>query len=326
MISKLMRVVAVLVLQAVFSLCHAQSYPSRPITLVVPAPAGGTLDSIARALAHDMSSQMGQPFIVDNKPGGGGILAVQTVTRAAPDGYTLLLAHSGVLVSTPHLISKVPYDVRRDLAFISQVLVGPFVLAVNQSVPAKDMKSFLAWAAENKDKVSFGSYGVGSFAHIAGAYLNRSRGLSMVHVAYKGEGPMVQDLAAGQTTMAISTVTSMKPLIQSGKVRPLAVFGDHRARNLPTVPSTTEVGLTDPEFKSAAGWAGLLARTGTPPAILDRLEKEARTAARAEAMARLASTADWDPIGSTAAEFKKEFNEIEPTVKRLIEAAGAKSE
>ncbi len=325
MIARTLLVVAIFVLETVFSLCHAQTYPSRPITLVVPAPAGGTLDTMGRTLAQEMARQMGQPVIVDNKPGAGGILAVQTVTRAAPDGYTLLLTHSAPIISTPYLLSKVPYDVRRDLAFISQVATGQFVLAVNQRVPATDMKAFLAWAAQNKDKVSFGSYGVGSFAHLAGAYLNQSRGLDMVHVAYKGEGPMVQDLGAGQISLAISTLTSMAPYIQSGKVRPLAVFGDHRARSLPNVPTMAEAGLADPELGSAA-WAGLLARAGTPPAILARLEQEASTAARSKPMAARLGLSNSEPIGNTGAEFKRDFEAIEPTVRRLIRMSGAKAE
>ncbi len=325
MTARSLLVIAFFVLETVFSLCHAQTYPSRPITFVVPAPAGGALDTIARTLAQEMATQMGQPVIVDNKPGAGGILAVQAVTRAAPDGYTLLLTHSAPIISTPYLFSKVPYDVRRDLAFISQVATGQFVLAVNQRVPATDMKSFLAWAAQNKDKVSFGSYGVGSFAHLAGAYLNQSRGLAMVHVAYKGEGPMDQDLGAGQISLAISTLTSMAPYIQSGKVRPLAVFGDHRAGSLPNVPTMAEAGLADPELRSAA-WAGLLARSGTPPAILARLEKEAGTAVRSKPMAARLSSSNSEPIGNTGAEFRRDFEVIEPTVRRLIGMSGAKAD
>lgn len=307
------------------AICAAQGYPSRPITFIVPAPPGGSLDTFARNLAQEMGKQIGQPIIVDNKPGGGGVLAVQTVTRAAPDGYTVLLTHSAPIVSVPYLVQKVPYDVRRDLAFISQVAIGRIVLAVNRSVPVSNMTEFLAWAASNKGKAAFGSYGVGSFGHLAGTYLCQSRGLDMAHVPYKGEAPMVQDLAAGQIAWGIASLGSMRPYIESGKVRPIAVFGDRRAKNLPNVPSMAELGLTDPELKPL-GWTGMLVRAGTQPAILAQLERAARAAAWSVPVKASLDLAGSEPVGNTGAEFRREFEAIEPTVRHMIEVSGAKAE
>ncbi|MGH8783824.1 MAG: Bug family tripartite tricarboxylate transporter substrate binding protein [Cupriavidus necator] len=309
----------------IHAICHAQGYPSRTITVVVPSSPGGGLDLLARAFAQEMGRQMGQTVIVDNKPGAGGILAVQAVRNAAPDGYTLLVTHSAPIINTPHLFTKVPYVVRRDLAFVSEIAMGRVVLAVNHGVPARNMQELLAWAARNKGKVSYGSYGVGSFGHLAGAYLNQARGLDMTHVAYKSEAPMVQDLSAGQIAWGISSLATLTPHIESGKVRPLAVFGDRRIKSLPNVPTIAETGLTDPQLKPV-GWVGMLAPAGTPAAILARLEREAQKAARSAPVRTRLETFDSELIGSTAAEFKREFEATEPVVKRLIEMAGAKAD
>ncbi|WP_194274086.1 Bug family tripartite tricarboxylate transporter substrate binding protein [Variovorax paradoxus] len=305
--------------------CAAQTYPARPLTMIVPAPPGGATDSLARVLADEMGKSLGQPVIVDNKPGAAGLLAVQAVTRAAPDGYTLLLTHAAPLVNTPHLLSKVPYNVRRDLAFVSLVASGSVVLAVNRDVPAKDMKEFLAWAAGNKGAISYGSYGIGTFPHLVGAHLNRSRGLDMVHVAYKGEAQVAQDVSAGNVAWGIFSLGTLMPLVESGRLRPLAVFGDHRTKVLPNVPTMAESGLGDAEF-TPAGWVGVLTRAGTPPDVLARLEKEARAAAHTPAMKLRLQTSSTEAIGSTSEQFRQEFEKTEPVVKRLIAISGARAD
>lgn len=303
----------------------AQTYPSRPITFVVPGPPGGATDTVARALAEDMGKRLGQPIIVDNKPGGGGVIAVQAVTRGAPDGYTVLLSHSTPLINTPYLYAHVPYDVRRDLAFVTEVAVGKIVLAVTRDVPAKNVQEFLAWAAKNKGKVSFGSYGVGSFPHLVGAHLNQTRGLDMTHVAYKGEAPMVQDMLAGNISWAIGSVTTLGPQIKSGRLRALAVMGDKRIKEMPDVPTMTEAGMTDQEMRPPA-WIGLFARSGTPAAILSRLESEARASVQSPAMRARFDAMALEPVGNSSAEFRREFDASEPVMGRLIKASGATAE
>lgn len=305
--------------------CAAQSYPIRPITLVVPTPAGGAADALARSLAESMGKRLGQTIIVDNKPGAGGILAVQMVTRAAPDGYTLLITHSAPIISTPLLYANVPYDVRRDLAFISEISTARTVLAVNREVPAKTVPEFLAWAAGNRGKVSYGSYGTGSFGHLAGAYLNHSRRLDMTHIAYKGEAPMVQALIGGHISWAIGTVKTLEPHLQSGRLRALAILGSERAEELPNVPTMIEAGIADQELKPL-GWMGLMARAGTPAPILSRLESEARAAVQSIAMRERLRALSLEPVGSTSAQFRREFESAEPVVERLIKLSGAKAE
>jgi tripartite-type tricarboxylate transporter receptor subunit TctC len=303
----------------------AQTYPSRPITFVVPGPPGGATDTVARALAEDMGKRLGQPIIVDNKPGGSGVIAVQAVTRAAPDGYTLLLTHSAPLINTPYLYASVPYDVRRDLSFVSEVAVGKIVLAVTRDVPAKNVKEFLAWAAKNKGKVSFGSYGVGTFPHLVGAHLNQTRALDMTHVAYKGEAPMVQDMLAGNIAWAIGSVTTLGPHIKSGRLRALAVMGNNRIKEMPDVPTMTESGMGDQEMRPPA-WLGLVARSGTPAAILSRLETEARASVQSPTMRARLDAMALEPVGNSAAEFRREFDASEPVMARLIKASGATAE
>jgi tripartite-type tricarboxylate transporter receptor subunit TctC len=312
-------------LLTVASLCGAQSYPSRPVTLVVPGPPGGATDTLARALAEDMGRRLGQPIVVDNKPGGGGIIAVQAVTRAPADGYTLLLTHSAPLINTPFLYANVPYDVRRDLAFVSELCIGEVVLAVNSHVPARNVQAFLAWAAQQKGKVSYGSYGVGSYPHLVGAHLNQTRGLDMVHIAYKGEAPMAQDMLANNIQWAIGSITTLGPHIRSGRLRALAVMSDHRSKTLPDVPTMAEAGLGDQTMRSPA-WLGLVARNGTPPAVLARLEAEARASVGSPAMRERMAALSLEPVGSSSADFKREFEATEPVMARLIKASGARAD
>ncbi len=305
--------------------CGAQSYPSRPITFVVPGPPGGATDTVARALAEDLGKRLGQTIIVDNKPGGAGVIAVQAITRAAPDGYTILLSHSSPLINTPHLYRNVPYDVRRDLTFITEVSVGKIVLVVNRDVPAKNVQQFLDWAAKNKGKVSYGSYGVGTFPHLVGAHLNQVRGLDMAHVAYKGEAPMAQDMIAGNIAWAIGSMSTLGPHIKSGRLTALAVMGDKRIKELPDVPTMAEAGLKQQELRSPA-WLGLFARSGTPAAVLSRLETEARASIQSPTMRARLDALAMDPVGNSAAEFRREFDATEPVVAQMIKASGATAE
>ncbi|MNN12105.1 Tripartite tricarboxylate transporter family receptor [compost metagenome] len=307
------------------TLCGAQSFPARPITFVVPGVPGGATDTVARALAQDMSQRMGQPVIVDNKPGGNGVVAIQAVTRAAPDGYTLLVSHSTPLINTPYLYPNVPYDVRRDIAFVSEVCVGKLILAVNPNVPANNVQEFLAWAVQNKGKVSFGSYGVGSYPHLVGAQWNQARGLDMTHVAYKGEAPMAQDLMSGNISWAVGSVTTLAPLVKGGRLRALAVMGTNRVKQLPDVPTIAEAGMKDQALRPPA-WIGLLAAKGTPPAILALLEAQARASVQSTAFRQRLDALALDPVGSTAAEFRQEFEATEPAMARMIKASGARAE
>ncbi len=305
---------------------RADGYPGKPITFVVPVPPGGAADAIARTLADVMSRRMGQPIVVDNKPGAGGMIGAQFVARAAPDGYTLLVTPSAPILTAPFLYAKVPYDVKRDLSFISQICTGQPVLAVNpQKVPAKTVKAFIAWAQQHKGAVAYGSYGVGSAAHLMGAYLSQSNKLDMAHVPYKGESQMVQDLIGGQIDWAIGTAGVMAPYLQSGRLRALAVMGDHQLAELPNVPTMSEAGFPQPEYRPV-GWAALLGPANLPPAVMSRLEQEARAAVQTPEMKARFQIYGLTAMGTTSSEFRRDFDATLPVTERLVRSSGAKIE
>ena len=305
------------------SLASAQDYPSRPITIVVPAPPAGATDVLARVLAEEMGKSMKQTIIVDNKPGASGMLGASAVARAAPDGYTLFLSHATPIYYAHYMFSKVPYDVRRDFAFITEICSASLVLAVNKDVPVRTMKEFVAWAQVNKGKVAYGSFGVGSSSHLLNAHLSESRRLDMTHVAYKGEAPMIQDMIGGQIPMAIGTLGTMAPHITSGSLRPLAIIGEKRLPELPNVPTMAEAGFTDEEFKPIGGVL-LTAPAKTPPAILARIEKEARAAVQTAAMKARFQAFGLVGMGNSSAEFRKNFEASGPVIQKLVQVSGAK--
>jgi tripartite-type tricarboxylate transporter receptor subunit TctC len=304
----------------------AQSYPSKPITMVVPLPPGGAGDALARTMAEEMGKRLKQTIIVDNKPGATGMLGTQAVARAAADGYTVLFTISAPITTMPFIAAKVPYDVKRDLAFISEVCTGSAVLTVNTAlVPAKTMQEFVAWSKQNKGKASYGSFGNGTIAHLMGAYLSQSRDLDASHVPYKGEAPLIQDLVGGQVPWAIVSAGSIAPHLQSGKLRALAIMGDTRLKELPNVPTMSEAGFKDPEFK-AIGWIGLLAPAATPAPVLAQLEEAARAAGQTPQMKARFQVYGMDMKASSSADFKRSYEATVPVVEKLVRISGAKAD
>jgi tripartite-type tricarboxylate transporter receptor subunit TctC len=304
-------------------LAHAQDYPTRPITFVLPAPPGGPTDVVARALADEMSKTMKQPIIIDNKPGATGMLGVQSVVRAAPDGYTVLVTHSTPIYYAPYMFAKVPYDVRRDLSFVTEIASGSLVVAVTKDVPVRTMKEFVAWAAANKGKVNYGSYGVGSSSHLMSSYLSSTKNLDMNHIAYKGESLMINDMLGGQIPMAIGTLGTMAPFLASGQLRPLAVIGERRLQNLPNVPTMTEAGFPEPEYQPLAGLM-MMVPINTPAPVLARLEKEARAAIQTPALKARFQAFGLVGIGNSSADFRRDFEASGPMIQRLVKVSGAK--
>ncbi|WP_159914545.1 tripartite tricarboxylate transporter substrate binding protein [Pantoea sp. 18069] len=302
-----------------------QNYPNRPVTIVVPAGAGGGTDILARAMADELGKRLKQTFIVDNKTGASGMIGTQAVARAAPDGYTLLFAYSAPIYYARHMFAKVPYDVSRDLAVVSEVAANNLILVVNNELPVKDMKDFMAWAQQGKGKLSYGSIGIGSAGHLAAAYLNESRGLAQAHVPYKSEAPFAQDLAGGIVPWGMGTLAPMQPHIQSGKVRPIAVLAENRLPALPNVPTIKELGFPDPELRSMT-WFTFAAPARTPQPILDLLEKHAREIAHSAEMKARFQVLGLDPIGGSAEEFRRNFEASRPVLERLVKVSGARTE
>jgi len=300
-------------------------YPAKTVTLVLPAPPAGATDVLARVFAEELGKRLKTAVIVDNRPGGGGMLGASAVARANPDGYTLLFTHAAPIYYAPYMFSKVPYDVRRDFAFITEICSASLVFGVNKDVPVRNMKEFVAWAAQNKGKVSYGSYGVGSASHLLSAHLSESRRLDMVHVGYKGEAPMIQDMVGGQIPAGIGTLGTMAPHIASGNLRALAVIGENRLSDLPQVPTMDEQGFKDREFKLVGG-VMLMAPAKTPPEVLARLEKESREIVQGAAMKARFQAFGLVATGNSSAEFRKNFESSGPLIQRLVVVSGAKTD
>lgn len=301
---------------------RADAFPSRPVTLVVPAPAGGATDALARTLADIMGKSLGQPFVIDNKPGASGMLATQAVARARPDGHTLLMTFTTPIYYAPYMFSKMAYDPRRDLAFITHVCDANLVLAVNKDVPAASMKQFVAWAGANKGKVVYGSYGIGTGGHLMSSYLSEQLGLDMIHAPYKGEAPMVQDLVGGQIPWAIGTVGTMGPHIASGRLRALAIVGDQRIDSLPGVPTMAQAGFPDKEYKPVGGFV-MMAPSGVPAPVLKRLEGEARAAVQNAQMKARFQVYGLVAVGNSAVDARKAFDDSGPVIEKLVKISGA---
>lgn len=263
---------AALALIGATSLCFAQdSYPNRPITLIVPSATGGTTDFTARLIAEPLSRALGQSVIVDNKGGASGNIGGQAVASAKPDGYTLLVAYSGYQVGNPHLFKKLPWDPIKDFTPVAFLTKAPQVVAATPGLPVNDLKELAAYAKANPGKLNYASSGNGSIQHIAGELLKQIIGAQMTHIPYKGAGPAVQDLMAGQVDLLITTPASVVAQIKGDKLKALAVTSNSRLSALPNVPTASEQGFKNFNLDS---WFALYAPAGTPPEIVKKLNTE----------------------------------------------------
>ena len=246
-------------------------YPSHPIKLVVPFPPGGSTDILGRALAQGLAERLGQPIVVENRPGAGGSIGADLVAKAAPDGYTLLMGHIGTLAVNPALYPKLPYDPLTDFAPVSRMAIVPNVLVVNPTLPVKNTADLIAYARANPGKLTYSSGGNGSAAHLAVEYFKLQTKTDIVHVPYKGTAPAITDLVAGQVSMTMTGAPPLLPHVQSGRVRALGVSSQTRMGALPDVPTIAESGV--PGFE-ALQWYGVVAPKGTPREIVARLAGE----------------------------------------------------
>lgn len=250
------------------SLAFAQNFPDRPITLVVPNPPGGLVDTSARLLSEPLTRVIGQPVVVDNKPGASGNTAYQYVAKAKPDGYTLLISYSGYHVGNPALMDKLPWDPVKDFSPVALLTISTNVIAVHPSVPVNNLKELIAYAKANPGKLNYASQGNGSVSHIGTEIFKQATGVDMVHVPYKGSGPAIQDVLAGQVQVFITTPPSVMQHVQSGKLKGLAVTGSNRHPGMPNVPTTAEAGLPSFQLES---WVALYAPAGTPAPVIAKL-------------------------------------------------------
>ena len=278
----------------------AQSFPSKPIRLVVPFAPGGSSSIVARLAAAEMSKGLGQQIVIENKPGGGGNIAMQEVARAEPDGYTLIIGHIGSLAVNPYLYDKLPYDVDRDFAAVSLLAIVPAIFVVHADVPAKDLREFVALAKRRPGELYYGSAGNGSAGHLAMEYLKQATGIELQHVPYKGTGPNVTDLIAGRTQAASAGTPPLLPHVKTGRLRVIAVGTAKRLASLPDVPTVAEQGY--PGFETSQ-WYGLNAPARTPEAVIQRLAEEAARAARSPLMLERLAADDAEAVGSTPAQY-----------------------
>jgi tripartite-type tricarboxylate transporter receptor subunit TctC len=260
-----------LVWTCLFSQGFAQTYPSRPIRIIVPAAAGGVLDVVVRRLTDKLTRSLGQPIVVDNRPGANGFIGAEAAARAKPDGYTVLFAGVNVLCVNPALFQKLPYDSVRDFAPVTLGGHGSPIFLVNLHLPVKSLSEFIQYAKARPGQVTYGSPGVGSLQHIAAKLLEQLTSVELTHVPYKNQPQVITDLIGGQIDMAIEFASVATPHVQAGKVRALAIVGPHRKPAMPDVPTAAELGL--PGFDQT-GWNGFLVPVGTPPEIVARLNKE----------------------------------------------------
>ena len=278
----------------------AQSYPSKPIRLVVPFAPGGSSTIVARSVATEMEKALGQSIVIENKGGGGGNPAMLDVARADPDGYTLLITHIGSLALNPFLYSNLPFDVNRDFVHLSLLAKVPNIFVVHESVAAKDLREFVALAKKQPGKLYYGSAGNGSAGHLAMEYLKLVAGIELQHVPYKGTGPNLVDLVAGRTHATSAGTPPLMPHVKAGKLRVIAVGSPQRLPSVPEAPTVAEQGY--PGFETSQ-WYGLSAPAKTPPAIVKRLADEAARAVKAAAVIDRFKADDAEPIGSTPQEY-----------------------
>jgi tripartite-type tricarboxylate transporter receptor subunit TctC len=262
---------AVVVLLCGHSALAQGKFPDRPVTIVVPSAPGGTTDFTARLIAEPLSRALGQPVVVDNKPGASGNIGNQIVAKAKPDGYTLLLAYSGFQVGNPHLFKKTGWDPIKDFAPVSMLTRAPQLLATRANLPVNNVRELIAFAKANPDKLNYASSGNGSIQHIAAELFKQMTGTSITHVPYKGAGPAVQDLLGGQVDIFITTPASVVQHIKADKLKGLAVTSNTRLTSLPQVPTTREVDLKDFTLDS---WFALYAPAGTPNEVVQLLNTE----------------------------------------------------
>ena len=301
----------------------AQTYPSRPITLVVPFPPGGSATIIARIIADKMSEGLGQQIVVDNRGGAGGSIAARQVAKSAPDGATLLLAFTGTLAVSPLIFANVGYDPRKDFAGIGLIGMAPSVLAVHPSVPARSVADLVGIAKAEPGKIQYGSPGIGTTNHLAGELLAAMTGIKITHIPYKGTGPAITDLLGGHIAMMFAPIPAAHGNVSAGALRALGVTSLKRSSLWPDIPTVAETGL--PGFEVVQRSA-LLAPAGTPRTIIERLNKELNAVLATDEVRRRLAVEGGEPVPGAPEEYAADIDREEARWSKLVAAIGLKGE
>ena len=305
---------------------RAQSspWPDRPVKIVVPYPAGGSTDVLARSLAESLKDKLGQPFIIENRPGAGGNTGIASVTGSPPDGYTIGAATVGHFAINQFLYDKMPYDPEKDFIPVTMTWDLPNVFAVSsQHVPAKTLAEFVAWAKSGGKQISFGSPGVGTSPHLSGALFGTRTGIPVTHVPFRGAAQTSPAMLSGDVTYAIDNLASYTSFIEAGTMRALAVTSAERWATMPDVPTMAEAGLADFVITS---WAGFVVPTGTPPAVIDRLGAAMKGIAADKAMQQKFLVAGARVLSSTPQEISDKAAKERPMWREVIKVSGAKAQ
>ena len=309
---------------AAFAAAGARAeFPSKPLRIVVQYQAGGSSDILARLVAEGLSKRLGQPVVVENRSGAGGIIGTDYVAKSAPDGHTLLLTVPGPVTANIVLYGKLPYDPRTDLRMVSDIATTRTVLAVHPSVPARDVASLIAVLKAAPGKYAMGSWGPGTQPHQIQVYMDRAYGLRTLHVPYKGESPMAIDLIGGVIQLTVGSIATLQPYIAAGKLRALAVAGPRRAKALPEVPTFAEQGFAD-EVYALTGPTSLMAPAKTPDAVVERLGREVAAVVHQPEVARRIEELGAEPVGNLPAEASAAYRAFLPVTLRLTQATGVK--
>lgn len=280
---------------------NSQTFPDRPVRVVVPFAAGNTLDTSLRQVAELFKANTGQPILVDAKPGGSGIIAAQNVMNATPDGYTLLLCNTSMFTINPHTFASLPYDPDKNFKPVTGFLGAAMVMAVNADVPAKTLAEFIAWTKANPGKVSYASFTAGNSSHFAGIILNQRAGIDMLHVPFNGTPPAVTALLSGTVNAAFVPMMAVKQHVESGKVKVLAITSPKRSTHMPNLPTFREQGYPDMEIFI---WSGLAAPANTPDAVIARLNTEFNKTLNSQQIKDQWHTVGFEPLPSSPQEFK----------------------
>jgi tripartite-type tricarboxylate transporter receptor subunit TctC len=301
----------------------AQAYPSKPIRFVVPYPPGGPLDTVARLTAQKVSEAVKQPVIADNKPGAGGNIGADIVAKSPADGYTILMGAVATHAINPALYASIPYDPVRDFAPVTQLASTPNILIVHPSIPASNVREFIAYAKANPGKLNFGSGSAGSAGHLAGELFKTMAGIEMTHVPYKGAAPAMQDLVGGQIQLMFDNLASALGQVRAGKVKGLAVTTAKRTSLAPDLPTIAESGLPGFDINT---WFGVFVPAGTPPDVVDRLHAEFTRALAAPDVREKMLNLGAEPVGSRPEEFAAYIKQEAQKYARVIKASGAKAD
>lgn len=304
-------------------LAHADNFPTRPIRVVVPFAPGNTFDIALRQVSEELVKAGGQPLVIDNKPGGSGIIAAQLVANAPPDGYTILLASLSHLAVNPYTFSKLPYDPEKSYRPITNLLGATLIMVVNaQQVPATNFKDFVTWAKTQPGKLSFASFSAGNTSHFTGVILNKAAGLDMVHIPYNGTPPAVQSVLAGNTQVAFVPLPAAKQHIESGKLRALATTGGTAPAQMPSIPTFRALGYPELEIYL---WGALLAPAGTPDDVMRTLNQQLVKALGTQSVRDKFASMDFEPMPSTPEEFTQYLRKEQKRWSEAVKLSGFKA-